>query len=120
MALCSCLRITFLCLSGIFLLSTFFLEIWQKKWKRLGIDIFVCLIQMPLWIIPGVVILRVFPGLIYSYFSGIWLILGLFLWLAPHSILAVKAIRKKDRFDTVCSIAGLSAIISFCVYISGI
>ena len=47
MALYSCLRVTFLCLAGIFFLFTLLFEIWQKKWKRVCFDIFVYLIQMP-------------------------------------------------------------------------
>ena len=69
MALYGCLRITFLCLAGIFFLLTLFLATWQKKWKRLGFDIFVCLIQMPLWIILGIAILRFFPDLSLFVFS---------------------------------------------------
>ena len=117
MALYSCLRVTFLCLAGIFFLFTLLLEIWQKKWKRLALDIFVYLVQMPLWIILGIAILRVFPEWIYSYFSGIWLILGLLLWLVPHGIFTIKAIRRKDYFDLAYSLSGILTIISFCVFI---
>ena len=118
MALYSYLRVTFLCLSGIFFLLTLLFEMWQKKWKRLCLDIFVCLIQMPLWIISGIAILRFFPDLIYSYFPGIWMITGAVLWITPHCIMTAKAIHRKDRVDTTCSIAGISAIISFlCFYI---
>ena len=115
MALYSYLRVTFLCLAGIFFLLTLFLATWQKKWKRLGFDIFVCLIQMPLWIILGIAILRFFPDLSYSYFPGIWMITGAVLWITPHCIMTAKAIHRKDRFDTVCSVAGILAIISFTV-----
>ena len=114
---CSYLRVTFLCLTGIFFLFTLFFETWQKKWKRLALDIFVYFVQMPLWIILGIAILRVFPEWIYSYFSGIWLILGLFLWFIPHSIFTIKAIRRKDYFDLAYSITGILTIISFCVFI---
>ena len=117
MALYSCLRVTFLFLAVIFFLFTSVLGTWQKKWKRLCLDIFVCLIQMPLWIISGIAILRFFPDLIYSYFPGIWMITGAVLWITPHCILTAKAIHRKDRFDTVCSVAGILAIISFCVFI---
>ena len=117
MILCSYLRVTFLCLTGIFFLFTLFFETWQKKWKRLALDIFVYFVQMPLWIILGIAILRVFPEWIYSYFSGIWLILGLFLWFIPHSIFTIKAIRRKDYFDLAYSITGILTIISFCVFI---
>ena len=113
MALYGCLRITFLCLAGIFFLLTLFLATWQKKWKRLCLDIFVCLIQMPLWIISGIAILRFFPDLIYSYFSGIWMITGAVLWMTPHCIMTATAIRRKDRLDIACSIAGLLSIIFF-------
>ena len=92
-------------------------NIYRKKWKRLILDIFVCLIQVPLWIILGIAILRFFPDLIYSYFPGIWMITGAVLWITPHCIMTVKAIHRKDRFDTVCSVAGILAIISFCVFI---
>ena len=74
---------------------------------------------MPLWIILGIAVLRVLPELIYSYFSGIWLILGLFLWLMPHSISAAKAIRRKDWLDMTCAFFAILSIISFCIYISG-
>ena len=117
MALYSYLRVTFLCLSGIFFLFTLLFELWQKKWKRLCLDISVCLIQMPLWIISGIAILKFFPDLIYSYFPGIWMITGAVLWITPPGIMAVKAIKRKDRFDTACSVAGILAIISFCVFI---
>ena len=117
MALYSYLRVTFLCLSGIFFLFTLLFELWQKKWERLCLHIFVCLIQMPLWIISGIAILRFFPDLIYSYFPGIWMITGAVLWMTPHCIMTATAIRRKDRFDITCSIAGISAIISFCVFI---
>ena len=117
MALYSYLRVTFLCLSGIFFLFTLLFELWQKKWKRLCLDIFVCLIQVPLWIILGIAILRFFPDLIYSYFPWIWIISGAVLWIAPHCIMTATAIRRKDRVDTTCSIAGISAIISFCIFI---
>ena len=117
MILCGYLRVTFLCLAGIFFLFTLFFEIWQKKWKRLALDIFVYLVQMPLWVILGVAILGIFPELIYSYFSGIWLIVGLLLWLVPHGILAVKAFRRKDYFDLAYSLSGILTIISFCVFI---
>ena len=117
MALYSYLRVTFLCLAGIFFLFTLFFETWQKKWKRLALDIFVYFVQMPLWIILGIAILRVFPEWIYSYFSGIWLILGLFLWFIPHSIFTTKAIRRKDYFDLAYSLSGILTIISFCVFI---
>ena len=117
MALYSYLRVTFLCLSGIFFLFTLLFELWQKKWNRLCLDIFVCLIQVPLWIILGIAILRFFPDLIYSYFPGIWMITGTVLWMTPHCIITATAIRRKDRFDTVCSVAGILAIISFCVFI---
>ena len=117
MALYSYLRVTFLCLSGIFFLFTLLFELWQKKWKGLCLDIFVCLIQVPLWIILGIAILRFFPDLIYSYFPGIWMITGAVLWITPHCIMTAKAIHRKDRFDTVCSVAGILAIISFCVFI---
>ena len=117
MALYSYLRVTFLCLSGIFFLFTLLFELWQKKWNRLCLDIFVCLIQMPLWIISGIAILRFFPGLIYSYFSGIWLSVGLLLWLVPHGILAVKAFHRKDWFDVLCAVSVILAIIFFCLFI---
>ena len=117
MAFYSYLRVTFLCLSGIFFLFTLLFELWQKKWNRLCLDIFVCLIQVPLWIILGIAILRFFPDLIYSYFPGIWMIFGLLLWITPHCIMTATAIRRKDRFDITCSIAGLLSIISFCVFI---
>ena len=117
MAIFSYLRVIFLCLSGIFFLFTLVLETWQKKWKRLCLDIFVCLIQVPLWIILGIAILRFFPDLIHSYFPGIWMIAGAVLWITPHCIMTATAIRRKDRFDITCSIAGISAIISFCVFI---
>ena len=117
MILCSYLRVTFLCLTGIFFLFTLFFETWQKKWKRLALDIFVYFVQMPLWIILGIAILRVFPEWIYSYFSGIWQILGLFLWFIPHSIFTIKAIRRKDYFDLAYSLSGILTIISFCVFI---
>ena len=117
MALYSCLREIFLHLAGIFLLFTLCLDVWQKKWNRLCLDIFVCLIQMPLWIILGIAIFRFFPDLIYSYFPWIWIITGAVLWIAPHCIMTAKAIRRKDRFDTTCSIAGILSIISFCVFI---
>ena len=116
MALCSCLRVTFLCIAGIFFLFAIFFEIWQKKWKRLILDIFVYFIQMPLWIILGIAVLRIFPDLIYSYFSGIWLFAGLLLWMTPHCIMTVKSIRRKDRLEMACSIAGISVIISFCFF----
>ena len=92
-------------------------NIYRGKWNRLCLDIFVCLIQMPLWIISGIAILRFFPDLIYSYFPGIWMITGAVLWMTPHCIITATAIRRKDRFDTVCSVAGILAIISFCVFI---
>ena len=117
MILCSYLRVTFLCLAGIFFLFTLFFEIWQKKWKRLALDIFVYLVQMPLWVILGVAILEIFPELIYSYFSGIWLIVGLLLWLVPHGILAVKAFRRKDWFDVLCAVFVILAIIFLCLFI---
>ena len=117
MILCSYLRVTFLCLTGIFFLFTLFFETWQKKWKRFALDIFVCFIQMPLWIISGVVILEIFPGLIYSYFSGIWLSIGSLLWFVPHGILAVKAFRRKDWFDVLCAVSVILAIIFFCLFI---
>ena len=117
MALYSCLRVTFLCLSGIFFLFTLLFELWQKKWNRLCLDIFVCLIQVPLWIILGIAILRFFPDLIYSYFPGIWMITGAVLWITPHSIMTVKAIKRKDRLDMACSIAVILSIISFCIFI---
>ena len=113
----SCLSVTFLCLAGIFFLFTLLFELWQKKWNRLCLDIFVYLIQMPLWIILGIAILIFFPDLIYSYFPGIWMITGAVLWMTPHCIITATAIRRKDRFDTVCSVAGILAIISFCVFI---
>ena len=117
MALYSCLRVTFLCLSGIFFLFTLLFELWQKKWKRLCLDIFVCLIQVPLWIILGIAILRFFPDLIYSYFPGMWMITGAVLWITPHCIMTATAIRRKDRLDMACAIAGILSIISFCVFI---
>ena len=117
MALYSYLRVTFLCLSGIFFLFTLLFELWQKKWNRLCLDIFVYLIQMPLWIILGIAILMFFPDLVYSYFPGIWMITGVVLWMTPHCIMTVTAIRRKDRIYTACSIAGLLSIISFCVFI---
>ena len=117
MALYSNLRVTFLCLAGIFCLLPLFLDLYRRKWKRLALDIFVYFVQMPLWIILGIAILRVFPEWIYSYFSGIWLILGLFLWFIPHSIFTIKAIRRKDYFDLAYSITGILTIISFCVFI---
>ena len=117
MALYSCLRVTFLFLAVIFFLFTSVLETWQKKWKRLALDIFVYFVQMPLWIILGIAVLRFFPDLIYSYFPGIWMITGAVLWITPHCIITATAIRRKDRFDTVCSVAGILAIISFCVFI---
>ena len=117
MILCGYLRVTFLCLAGIFFLFTLFFEIWQKKWKRLALDIFVYLVQMPLWVILGVAILGIFPELIYSYFSGIWLIVGLLLWLVPHGILAVKAFRRKDWFDVLCAVFVILAIIFLCLFI---
>ena len=92
-------------------------NIYRKKWKRLILDIFVCFIQMPLWGILGVAIVGIFPSLIYSYFPGIWLILGLFLWFIPHSIFTIKAIRRKDYFDLAYSLSGILTIISFCVFI---
>ena len=113
----SYLRITFFCLAGIFFLFTLFFEIWQKKWKWLGIDIFVYFIQMPLWLILGFALLGIFPGLIYSYFSGIWLCVGLFLWFVPHGILAVKALRQKDWFNVLCAVSVILAIIFFCLFI---
>jgi hypothetical protein len=111
------LQVAFLHLAGIFLLLTLCLEIGLKKWKQLCLDIFVCFIQMPLWIISGIAILRFFPDLIYSYFSGIWMIAGVVLWITPHSIMTAKAIRRKDRLDMTCSIAGILSIISFCLFI---
>ena len=113
----SCLSVTFLCLAGIFFLFTLVLEIGQKKWKRLCLDIFVCFIQIPLWIISGIAILRFFPDLIYSYFPGIWMITGAVLWMTPHCIMTATAIRRKDRFDMACSIAVILSIISFCIFI---
>ena len=92
-------------------------NIYRGKWKRLALDIFVYFVQMPLWIILGIAILRVFPEWIYSYFSGIWLIFGLFLWFIPHSIFTIKAIRRKDYFDQAYSLSGILTIISFCVFI---
>ena len=112
-----CLREIFLHLAGIFLLFTLCLDVWQKKWKRLCFDIFVCVMPMPLWIILGIAILRFFPDLIYSYFSGIWMVAGVVLWISPHSIMTVKAIKIKDRLDIAHSIAVLLAIILFCVSI---
>ena len=117
MALYSCLRITFLCLAGIFFLFTLLFEIWQKKWKRGCFDIFVYLIQMPLRIILGITVLKVLPDLSYSYFSGIWLFSELLLWIISHSMMEEKTFRRKKRFDMACSIAGILAIISFCVFI---
>ena len=117
MALFSSWRVIFFCLAGILFLLALCFEIWQKKWKRLVLDIFVCFMQMPLWLILGFAVLSVFPDLIYSYFSGIWLILGLFLWFIPHSIFTIKAIRRKDYFDLAYSLSGILTIISFCVFI---
>ena len=120
MALCSNLRVTFFCIAGTFFLLVLSLEIWQKKWKRLVLDIFVYFIQMPLWLISGIAVLKVFPELIYSYFSGMWLIFGIFLWLIPHSISAVKAIRRKNYFDMAYAFSAILSIIFFCIYISGV
>ena len=92
-------------------------NIYRGKWKRLALDIFVYFVQMPLWIILGIAVLRIFPEWIYSYFSGIWLIFGLFLWFIPHSIFTIKAIRRKDYFDQAYSLSGILTIISFCVFI---
>ena len=117
MTLYSYLRVAFFCLAGIFFLLGLSGEIWQKKWKRLGIDIFVLIMQMPLWIILGIAILGIVPDLIYSYFSGIWLLAGILLWITPHGIMAVKAIRRKDLLDMACSASIILAIISFCVFI---
>ena len=118
MALFSSWRVIFFCLAGILFLLTLCFEIWQKKWKRLVLDIFVCFMQMPLWLILGFAVLSVFPGLIYSYFSGIWMLIGLLLWITPHSIITVKAIRRKDWFDMVCSLFIISAIIINCILIN--
>lgn len=117
MALGSCLRITFFCLTGIFFLYTLLWEIWRKKWKRLALDIFVYFIQMPLWLGLGIAILSVSPDLIYSYFGAIWLLAGILLWIAPHSVMAIKSIRRKDWLDAAYSLAGVLAIISFCAFI---
>ena len=117
MALLYRLREIFIYLAGIFCLLTLFFDLYLGKWKRFALDIFVCFIQMPLWIILGIAVLRVCPELIYSYFSGIWLILGLFLWFIPHSIFTIKAIRRKDYFDLAYSLSGILTIISFCVFI---
>ena len=91
-------------------------NIYRKKWKRLILDIFVCFIQMPLWVILGVAILGIFPGLIYSYFSGIWLISGVLLWVAPHSVITAKAIRQKAWLDAVHSAGVILAIIAFGIF----
>ena len=93
-------------------------NIYRGKWKRFALDIWVCFVHLPLWIILGLAVIRgIFPDLIYSYFPGIWLILGLFLWFIPHSIFTIKAIRRKDYFDLAYSLSGILTIISFCVFI---
>ena len=92
-------------------------NVYRDKWKCFALDIGVCFIYMPLWLIPGIAILRFFPDLIYSYFPGIWMITGAVLWITPHSIMTVKAIKRKDRLDMACSIAVILAIIFFCVFI---
>ena len=107
-----------LCLAVIFFLFALDFEIRQKKWKRFILDIFVCLIQMPLWIIVGLAVLRFFPELIYSYFSGIWLAAGVVLWIAPHSFLIFMAIRKKAWLDLVAPINVILAIASWTLFIS--
>ena len=117
MALCSNLRVTFFCLAGICCLLPLFFDLYRRKGKRFALDIFVCFIQMPLWFILGFAILGIFPGLIYSYFSGIWLSVGLSLWLVPHGILAVKAFHRKDWFDVLCAVSVILAIIFFCLFI---
>ena len=45
-------------------------NIYQKKWKRLILDIFVCFIQMPLWVILGVAYFGNFSGLDLLLFPG--------------------------------------------------
>ncbi|MDR0932505.1 MAG: hypothetical protein LBM70_05725 [Victivallales bacterium] len=117
MAFYSCSRVTFFCLAGIFFLFVLFFDVWQKKWKRFVLDFFIGFMQMPLWIILGIAILGIFPALIYSYFSGIWLLVGVLLWIAPHTTMTIKAIWRKDWFDMACSIAGILAIISLCIFI---
>ena len=117
MALCSNLRVTFFFLAGIFCLFPLFFDLCRRKGKRFALDIFVCFIQMPLWFILGVAILGIFPGLIYSYFSGIWLSVGLLLWLVPHGILAVKAFHRKDWGNVLCAVSVMLAIIFFCLSI---
>ena len=93
-------------------------NIYRGKWKRFALDIWVCFVHLPLWIILGLAVIRgIFPDLIYSYFSGIWLIVGLLLWLVPHGILAVKAFRRKDWFDVLCAVSVILAIIFLCLFI---
>ena len=116
MALLYRLREIFIYIAGIFCLLTLFFDLYRGKWKRFALDIFVCFIQMPLWIILGIAVLRVYPELIYSYFSGIWLISGVLLWVAPHSVITAKAIRQKAWLDAAHSAGVILAIIAFGIF----
>ena len=111
------LRVISFCLAVFFSVFVIFFDAWQKKWKRLILDIFVFFVQMPFWIMIWAVIVRIFPGLIYSYFSGIWLLIGLLLWITPHSIMSIRAIYRKRWMDALCSIAGASAIGCFAAFV---
>ena len=43
--------------------------------------------------------------------------LSVVLLMTPHCIMTATAIRRKDRLDMDCAIAGLLSIISFCIFI---
>ena len=97
-----------LCL--LFAVLTFAADVLGRKWERIGIDLLVFLFQFPLWVLFGLVLLLIFPGLVYSLFPWAWFYSGLLLWCIPHCFMAWKAVVKKNWIDFAGCVSGVCAI----------
>ena len=83
----------------------------RGKWALVGLDLVIYFVQFPLWLLVGATILALAPGLVYSFFPGIWFVSGLLLWLAPHGVMAAMAVARGDRPETFRAIGGIGAIV---------
>ena len=83
----------------------------HRKWGLVGLDLLIYFVQFPLWLLIGAMILALAPELAYSFFPGIWFVSGLLLWLAPHAVMAARAVARRDRPETFRAIGGIGAIV---------